>query len=157
MLTAAERYIKGKGDFFRESRECLPDVQLTAVQIQRQYAELFVNSQLLRGIRDPSDVVSMPEEKRALAIDAMRNAQRCIDICLRSASYRNGLRYAVHYTRRWCEEATLTIDVCAAFAASFLVRIARLFPNELNLKKTARDVEELANVLSEGESLKSLN
>jgi hypothetical protein len=46
----------------------------------------------------------------------------------------------VHYTH-----------VCAAFAASFLIRIARLFPHELNLKKTAKDVDELANVLSEGE------
>jgi hypothetical protein len=42
------------------------------------------------------------------------------------------------------------LDVCAAFAASFLIRIARLFPNELNLKKTAKDVEELASILSEG-------
>ena len=44
------------------------------------------------------------------------------------------------------------VDVCAAFAASFLIRIARLFPNELNLKKTAKDVEELAGILSEGKS-----
>lgn len=112
--------------------------KLTPVIIQRQYAELFVNSQLLRGIRDPSDVISMPEEKRALAIRAMRNAQHCIDICLRSDNYRNALRFAVHYTH-----------VCAAFAASFLVRIARLFPQQLNLKRTAKDVEELAKVLSE--------
>ena len=62
-------------------------------------ARLFVNSQLLRGIREPSDVVSMPEEKRALAIRAMRNAQHCLEICLRGENYRNGLRYAVHYTR----------------------------------------------------------
>lgn len=45
----------------------------------------------------------------------------------------------------------ICVDVCAAFAASFLIRIARLFPNELNLKKTAKDVEELAGILSEGE------
>jgi hypothetical protein len=41
--------------------------------------------------------------------------------------------------------------VTAAFAASFLIRIARLFPHELNLKKTAKDVEELASLLAEGE------
>ena len=41
-------------------------------------------------------------------------------------------------------------DVCAAFAASFLLRIARLFPKELNLKRTAKDVEELAGLLAEG-------
>ncbi|WVF72211.1 hypothetical protein IAT40_007023 [Kwoniella sp. CBS 6097] len=122
----SDRFSKGKGDFYRES-----------LIIQRQYAELFVNSQLLRGIRDPADIVNMPEEKRTLAIRAMRNAQKCLDICLHGENYRNGLRYAVHYTH-----------VCAAFAASFLIRIARLFPGELNLKKTAKDVEELAMVLS---------
>ncbi|WVQ71655.1 hypothetical protein IAR50_001195 [Cryptococcus sp. DSM 104548] len=122
-----DRFRKGKGDFFRES-----------LVIQRQYAELFVNSQLLRGVKEPSDVVGMPEEKRALAIRAMRNAQKCLDICLHGENYRNGLRYAVHYTH-----------VCAAFAASFLIRIARLFPYELNLKKTAKDIEELASVLAD--------
>lgn len=88
-MRTADRFSKSKGDFFRES-----------LIIQRQYAEyvivfvdfffrtlrkscrLFVNSQLLRGIKEPSDVVGMPEEKRALAIRAMRNAQKCLDICL---------------------------------------------------------------------------
>ncbi|ODO03333.1 hypothetical protein L198_02178 [Cryptococcus wingfieldii CBS 7118] len=119
-----DRFKKCKGDFFRES-----------LVIQRQ---LFVNSQLLRGVKEPSDVVGMPEEKRALAIRAMRNAQKCLDICLHGENYRNGLRYAVHYTH-----------VCAAFAASFLIRIARLFPYELNLKKTAKDIEELASILAD--------
>jgi len=74
--------------------------------------------------------------------------------------YRNGLRFAVHYTRKplmsdlvhliGFQHVTDKLDVCAAFAASFLIRIARLFPNELNLKKTAKDVEELASILSEG-------
>lgn len=40
-------------------------------------------------------------------------------------------------------------DVCAAFAASFLIRIARLFPKELDLRQTAKDVEELACILDE--------
>ncbi|EIW69439.1 hypothetical protein TREMEDRAFT_73857 [Tremella mesenterica DSM 1558] len=126
-IVFSKRFSKTRGDFFRES-----------LIIQRQYAELFVNSQLLRGIRDPHDVVNMPEEKRLLAIRAMRNAQTCLDICLHGQNYRNGLRYAVHY-----------VHVCAAFAASFLIRIARLFPHELDLKKTAKDVEELATVLAE--------
>ncbi|WVW83043.1 hypothetical protein I302_105060 [Kwoniella bestiolae CBS 10118] len=123
----SDRFGKGKGDFFRES-----------LVIQRQYAELFVNSQLLRGIREPADVAKMPDEKRILAIRAMRNAQKCLQICLHGDNYRNGLKYAVHYTH-----------VCAAFAASFLIRIARLFPHELNLKQTAKDIEELAMVLSQ--------
>jgi hypothetical protein len=41
----------------------------------------------------------MPTEKRALALRAMKNAQSCLDICIRGENYRNGLRFAVHYTR----------------------------------------------------------
>jgi hypothetical protein len=51
----------------------------------------------------------------------------------------------------------LLADVCAAFAASFLIRIARLFPRELDLKKTAKDVEELASVLEKGMSRNTTN
>jgi hypothetical protein len=40
------------------------------------------------------------------------------------------------------------LDICVAFAGSFLVRIARLFPDELDLKNVARDVEALAKLLS---------
>lgn len=43
-------------------------------------------------------------------------------------------------------------DVCAAFAASLLVRLARIFPSELDLRQTARDVEELAKILASGSS-----
>jgi hypothetical protein len=49
---------------------------------QRELAELFINSQLLRGIRDESDVRDMPAEKRQLALRAMRNAQNSMRICL---------------------------------------------------------------------------
>jgi hypothetical protein len=98
----------------------------------------------------------MTDEKRTLALRAMKNAQHCLEICLKGDNYRNGLRYAVHYTREQHAlpkgpQKAYSTDVCAAFAASFLIRIARLFPQELNLKKTAKDVEELARVLSEGE------
>ncbi len=93
----SDRFGKGKGDFFRES-----------LAIQRQYAELFVNSQLLRGIREPADVKTMPEEKRALALRAMKNAQNCLEICLKGENYRHGLSYAVHYTRKCKRGARLT-------------------------------------------------
>lgn len=72
-------------------------------------------------------------------------------LCL--VSQRFALRSTLHswVTKLWVSWTGLTwsIDVCAAFAASFLIRIARLFPYELNLKKTAKDIEELASVLSD--------
>lgn len=71
--------------FIRESRELLP-VQMIAdptVTMQRQLAELLLNSQLLRGVKSAADVEAMATEKRALALRAMRNALSCVDICLR--------------------------------------------------------------------------
>lgn len=51
--------------------------------MQRQLAELLLNSQLLRGVQSAADVEAMATEKRALALRAMRNALSCVDICLR--------------------------------------------------------------------------
>lgn len=87
--------------------------------------------------------------------------------------YRNGLRYGefssqmslFHFAELISQRCIMSVsahnyglfhyadfsDVCAAFAASFLIRIARLFPSELNLKQTAKNVEELAAILAEGE------
>ncbi len=76
------RFSKSKGDFFRES-----------LQIQVSYSCLFINSQLLRGVSEAADVKKMSKDKREMAIQAMRAAQSCLDICVRGANYRNGLRY----------------------------------------------------------------
>jgi hypothetical protein len=77
-----DKFGKNKTDFFRES-----------LQAQRQYSSLFINSQLLRGVSEAADVRKLSKEKRDLAIQAMRNAQTCLDICVRGTNYREGLRY----------------------------------------------------------------
>ena len=77
-----ERYGKTRNDFFMES-----------LLAQRSYASLFINSQLLRGIKDAADVKRMPPDKRDLAIKAMRNAQSCLEIAIRGENYRAGLKY----------------------------------------------------------------
>lgn len=53
----------------------------------------------LRGVRDASDVRKMDPAQRDLAIRALRNAQACLETCLRGVNYREALKYAVHYTR----------------------------------------------------------
>ncbi|KAJ9121862.1 hypothetical protein QFC22_002485 [Naganishia vaughanmartiniae] len=78
----AERFNKDEGDFFRES-----------LAAQREYSSLFINSQLLRGVKEAADVRKMPQDKRDLAIRAMRNAQTCLDIAIRGKNYRSGLRF----------------------------------------------------------------
>lgn len=77
-----ERYGKAHNDFFLES-----------LLAQRSYASLFINSQLLRGIKDAADVKRMPPDKRELAIQAMRNAQSCLEIAIRGENYRAGFKF----------------------------------------------------------------
>lgn len=126
-----------------------------SVTMQRQLAELLLNSQLLRGVQSAADVEAMATEKRALALRAMRNALSCVDICLRGRfvscwrshcqsdpQYTAGLVYSPHFTQ-----------VSIAFAATFLVRIARYFPDELDLPRVAEDVEAIAAILARSKSL----
>jgi hypothetical protein len=61
----------GTSGFVRES-----------LAMQRQLAELFINSQLLRGVRTVADVKALSAEKRVLALRAMHNALKCGEIAL---------------------------------------------------------------------------
>ncbi|KAL7409659.1 hypothetical protein BDY24DRAFT_402566 [Mrakia frigida] len=106
--------------------------------IQREYTNLFHNCFALRGVHNVVDVLKMPILQRTLALRALRNAQAALEICLAPDSYRANFRFAVHYTH-----------VTAAFVGSLLIRIARLFPKELDLRQTAKDVDQLAGLLAE--------
>jgi len=64
-------------------------------------------------------------------------AKKGLETCLNSAHYREGLRYAVHYTH-----------MSATFAASFLIRLARLFPEEVDVHMVRDIVGSLAAELS---------
>lgn len=108
--------------------------------MQRQYAELFHHAVALRGIKGPSDIVAMPMEQRSIAHRAMGAAQHCLDACIKPGEYGHNLKYAVHYTH-----------VCAAFAGSFLLRLAKLFPEDLQLDSILERVEILAELLSRSE------
>jgi len=73
-----------------------------------------------------------------LAMRTLDIARHGLSTCLRSAAYREGMKYAVDYTH-----------VSATFVASFLMRLARLFPHDCDPQTIMADVEELAVLLSE--------
>jgi hypothetical protein len=149
----ADTFAREQGDFYRES-----------LVAQREYASLFTNSQLLRCIRSPKDVKRMPSDKRELALRAINNAQNCIRIALRGQSYGRAFKFGElllffitshvvwGLTKGYLHVAVHYTHVCVAFAATFLIRIARLFPRELDLRQSAKDVEELADLLAKGRS-----
>lgn len=81
-----------------------------SLQIQQIHAQLFHNATALRGLNGPEDVQKMPEVQRALAIRSIQIACRGLDITLKSAAYREGMRYG----EAWFAEALDVIlpDLC---------------------------------------------
>ncbi|QRV97650.1 Fungal Zn(2)-Cys(6) binuclear cluster domain [Ceratobasidium sp. AG-Ba] len=108
-----------------------------SLMIQRDFGELYHNATALRGVRGPEDVSRMPPEQKLVAQRAIKLAKRGLDNCIRSVTYREGLKYAVHFTH-----------VSATFAASFLIRLARLFPQDCDPNAIMSTVEDLVHLLS---------
>ncbi|KAF8499894.1 hypothetical protein F5888DRAFT_1793816 [Russula emetica] len=98
------------------------------------YAKLWLVCVALRGVSWDK----MPFEQRELAFQAKDAASNCIAIFLGSQDYRASLRYAVHDSL-----------VTAAFSGLFLLKMASLFPTELDLPGITNQVEQLAQLLSE--------
>ncbi|KAI5835311.1 hypothetical protein K523DRAFT_411672 [Schizophyllum commune Tattone D] len=109
-----------------------------SLQIQQLHAELFHNATALRGIDGPEDVRNMHPLQRELAVRSINIAIQILDITINSPSYREGMRYAVHYTH-----------VTATFAGSFLLRLARLFPSECDPEAILHQVERLAELMAQ--------
>ncbi|KAF9479712.1 hypothetical protein BDN70DRAFT_878465 [Pholiota conissans] len=108
-----------------------------SLQIQHLHAELFHNATALRDIIGPEDVENMPTAQRELAHRSIQIARLGLDITINSPAYRTGMTYAVHYTH-----------ATATFAASFLLRLARLFPADCNIDEVRSQVEKLAELMS---------
>ena len=98
------------------------------------YAKLWLVCVALRGVSWDK----MPFEQRELAFQAKDAASNCLSNLLDSPTYRAALRYAVHDTL-----------VMAAFSGLFLLKMANLFPAELDLAAITIQVEQLAQLLSD--------
>ncbi|KDN49813.1 hypothetical protein RSAG8_01878, partial [Rhizoctonia solani AG-8 WAC10335] len=98
------------------------------------YAKLWLVCVALRGV----SWEKMPFEQRELAFQAKEAASNCLAIFLNSPAYRAALRYAVHDSL-----------VTAAFSGLFLLKVANLFPGEVDLAGIIVQVDQLANLLSE--------
>ncbi|KAJ2932671.1 hypothetical protein H1R20_g4425, partial [Candolleomyces eurysporus] len=109
-----------------------------SLQIQQIHAQLFHNATALRGINGPDDVQKMPQAQRELAIRSIQIAQKGLDITVNSPAYREGMKYAVHYTH-----------ATATFTASLLLRLTRLFPNDCDITAIRSQVEHLATLMSD--------
>ena len=98
------------------------------------YAKLWLVCVALRGVSWDK----LPFEQRELAFQGKEAASNCLSNLLNSPTYRAALRYAVHDSL-----------VTAAFSALFLLKMAHLFPADLDLGSITGQVEQLAQLLSD--------
>lgn len=106
--------------------------------LQCASAELYLSCTALRGIRDANDADQMGPEQKELIIQATRAADTCLSISVNAKEYREMLGWAPHYTH-----------VTAAFACVFLIKIARLFPRQVDTYGIFSNAERLASRLAE--------
>ncbi|KAG6837718.1 hypothetical protein H0H93_003520 [Arthromyces matolae] len=98
------------------------------------YAKLWVLCVTLRGVAWDK----MNYDQRELAFQARSSASNCLSIFLTSTEYRAALRYAVHDSL-----------VTAAFSGLFLLKMASIFPDDVDLPGIIGQVEQLAQLLSD--------
>ncbi|KAF9653826.1 hypothetical protein BDM02DRAFT_3086575 [Thelephora ganbajun] len=111
--------------------ESLPRIILAG---ELHFAKLWLVCVALRGVSWDK----MPFEQRELAFQGKDAASNCLSNLLNSPTYRAALRYAVHDSL-----------VTAAFSALFLLKMAHLFPVDLDLGSIMAQVEQLAQLLSD--------
>ncbi|SOV05025.1 uncharacterized protein UDID_03077 [Ustilago sp. UG-2017a] len=117
----------GQDSFFQQS-----------LVLQCASAELYLSCTALRGIRDANDADRMGPEQKELIIQATCAADTCLGISVNAKEYREMLGWAPHYTH-----------VTAAFACVFLIKIARLFPRQVDTYGIFSNAERLASRLAE--------
>ena len=98
------------------------------------YAKLWLVCVALRGVSWDKT----PFDQRKLALRAKEAALHCPSTLLTSLAYRAAVRYAVHDHL-----------VTAAFSGLFLLKVANLFPSEVEVPALIGQVEQLAGLLSE--------
>jgi hypothetical protein len=99
------------------------------------YAKLWLVCVALRG---GVSWDKMPFDQRELAFQAKEAASNCLSTFLHSPAYRAALRYAVHDSL-----------VTAAFSGLFLLKVANLFPGEVEVPAIIGQIEQLAGLLSD--------
>ncbi|KAG5715925.1 Protein priB [Termitomyces sp. T112] len=132
-MAALEKWWQDCDDLHRQSMD--QDALLRKILAgELQYAKLWVLCVTLRGVAWDK----MNFDQRELAFQARDAASHCLSVFLTSSEYRAALRYAVHDSL-----------VTAAFSGLFLLKMASIFPDDVDLPAIIGQVEQLAQLLSE--------
>ncbi|WWC59868.1 uncharacterized protein I303_102430 [Kwoniella dejecticola CBS 10117] len=111
------------------------DILVTDLTTQRCFSSVLANSYLLRDIRSPSDVGNLPPHRRQWLLSSLDDARFIAGRIL--STEKNKLIYANHYSH-----------VALASVSRIYIRLATLFPEAIDLRKVAKDLTQLTDVLA---------
>ncbi|RXK36515.1 hypothetical protein M231_06237 [Tremella mesenterica] len=94
---------------------------------------MYVNSRILHGVRNKQDIAHLSDQRKEALIIAVRAAEKLVATALRGGQYKENFRY----------------DMGAAFASRFLIRMASLLPEAVDVRQVSRDVEQIAQLLTQ--------
>ncbi|KAL1407973.1 hypothetical protein Q8F55_004770 [Vanrija albida] len=122
-------------DFLVTERECSPGRPLTPVITIKLYAIVQVSVAFLSEVKSKRDIALLPPSRREVIVSAVRASARLLARAARGAEnskIRHGNR---------------NVRLGLAHAARYLIRMASLIPDAINLREAAKDVELLADQL----------
>ncbi|WWC68880.1 uncharacterized protein I206_102816 [Kwoniella pini CBS 10737] len=113
----------------------LDDVLVTDLTTQRCFSSVLANSYLLRDIRSPLDVGNLLPHRRSWLLSSLDDARFIAGKII--STEKNKLLYANHYSH-----------VALASVSRIYIRLATLFPEAVDLRKVAKDLTQLTDVLA---------
>ncbi|KAK8861759.1 hypothetical protein IAR55_002582 [Kwoniella newhampshirensis] len=112
------------------------DILVSDLTTQRCFGTVLSNSCLLRDIRGPSDVDKIPPYRRRWILASLDNARLIAGRIL--STEKDKLLHANHYSH-----------VALASVCRIYIRLASLFPDAVDMRRTAKDLTQLADVLAQ--------
>ncbi|WWD16319.1 hypothetical protein CI109_100745 [Kwoniella shandongensis] len=112
------------------------DLLVSDLTTQRCFSSVLSNSSLLRDIRGPNDVIKLPPHRRRWLLATLDDARMIAGRIL--SKEKDKLLHANHYSH-----------VALASVCRIYIRLASLFPEAVDLRRTAKDLNQLADVLAQ--------
>lgn len=113
----------------------MDNILVTDLTTQRCFGSVLANSCVLRDIRSPHDIEILSPHRRHLLLASLDDARL---ICSRIiATEKDKLLHANHYSH-----------VALASVIRIYIRLATLFPRSVDLRRVARDLSQLTEVLA---------
>ena len=122
-------------DYYLQRAVSSDDVLVTDLVTQRCFGTVLANSCLLRSLRTRVDVETLPRQRRECLLSSLFAARLVSSRIL--AREKDKLLYANHYSH-----------LALASVLRIYIRLSSLFPEAVDLKRTAKDLTQLADVLA---------